>query len=201
MSRGRIVYGAIALLLYVGCSSYVPQRAVIDTGTRHLGDGGWRVPEPEGEEISYTFELGRLGNEGKYPFRIGFLFRTELAFAYYPIISFTINGDTFPWDWDCLPPADTVKDDFLRIWEELVDEDDAYFSDLEKMIDEEGFYPGVWPGYIEEGTLEKGTNTITFIASEYSFSEDSLTDYMIGSIVISNEEIMDEYPRYYFFYR
>jgi|GEM_PF-2635232 len=198
MSRGRIVYGAISLLLYVGCSSYVPQTAVIDTGTRHLGDDtlwAWLVPEPEGKEISYTFELGRLGDESQYPFGVGFLL------ADYQLISFTINGEVFrmePWVWgEPYPdiPADTIKDDFLRIWKELLEEDATYFADLEKMIEEEGFYPVVWPGFIPEGTLVKGTNTITFIATS---GEEDLVDYMIGSIVISNEEAMDEIPRSYY---
>ncbi|MBA7629052.1 hypothetical protein ES703_36550 [subsurface metagenome] len=103
-----------------------------------------------------------------------------------------------PWVWgERYPdiPADTIKDDFLRIWKELLEEDAAYFADLEKMIEEEGFYPVVWPGFIPEGTLVKGTNTITFIATS---GEEDLVDYMIGSIVISNEEAMDEIPRSYY---
>jgi hypothetical protein len=199
MSRGRIVLGVAWLLMFLACSQYVPQTVLIERDVRHVGNDSifdWRVPGAEGTEISYDFELDRLGNEEKYPYAIGFLFKTELTPASLADLRFILNGDTLqksPWSGGSLPLADSVKEDFMQIWRYLLDEDTAYFNDLERMIDLEDFYPALW-GYMDEGLLEKGMNTITLIPGLALLEDDSVTDYMIASIIISNDEIMKQYP-------
>ncbi len=198
MSKGRIVSGVAWLLMFLACSQYVPQTVLIERDVRHVGNDSifdWRVPGAEGTEISYDFELDRLGNEEKYPYVIGFLFKTESALASLADLGFILNGDTLqkmPWG-EYLPLADSVKEDFMQIWRFLLDEDTAYFNDLERMIELEDFYHALW-GYIDEGLLEKGMNTITLIPGWPLLEDDSVTDYMIASIIISNDEIMEQYP-------
>lgn len=55
----------------------------------------------------------------------------------------------------------------------------------------------VW-GYVDEGLLEKGKNSVIFIPGFPQSNEDTITDYMIASVIISNDEIMEEYPTTYF---
>lgn len=146
-SKGRIFSGVTVLLMFIACSGYIPQTVLIERDVRHVGNDSifdWRVPGAEGTEIPYDFVLDKVGNEQKYPYMIGFLIKTEFPPPSLSDIRFIINGDTLqrhPWNSIYLPLPDSVKEDFMQIWLYLLDEDTAYFNDLERMIEHEDFYP------------------------------------------------------------